>query len=109
MSNHSIEIPIDLPDVQVLSVNKTARGEWLLALESTLRGTKCRQCGREIDQFHGHGKAIRLRHLPLFEVPVWIEMRPKRDRCGHCEGQPTTTQSVSWHEARSPSTKPYER
>lgn len=109
MPNHSIEIPIDLPDVNVLSAKKMSKGSWLIEVESTLRGTKCRQCGREIGHFHGYGKTLRLRHLPLFEVPVWIEMRPKRYRCGHCEGKPTTTQQVSWHEARSPNTKPYER
>ncbi|MEL6552207.1 MAG: helix-turn-helix domain-containing protein, partial [Cyanobacteria bacterium J06621_11] len=109
MSNHSIEIPIDLPDVKVLAVNKTKLGAWLIELESTLKGTKCRQCGREINRFHGYGKAFQLRHLPLFEVPVWIEMRPKRYRCDYCDGQPTTTQQVSWHEPRSPNTNPYER
>lgn len=109
MSNHSIEIPIDLPDVKVLSVKKTKLGAWLIEIESSLKGTKCRQCGREINHFHGYGKALQLRHLPLFEVPVWIEMRPKRYRCDYCEGQPTTTQQVSWHEPRSPNTKPYER
>ena len=109
MFNNSIEIPIDLPDVKVLSARKTSLGAWLIELESTLKGTKCRQCGRETTQFHGYGTTLRLRHLPLFEVPVWIEMRPKRYRCGHCEGQPTTTQQVSWHEPRSPNTKPYER
>lgn len=109
MANNSIEIPIDLPEVQVLSVDKTERGEWLIEIESTLRGTKCHQCGREASHFHGLGSRLRLRHLPLFEGPVWLDYRPKRYRCEYCEGKPTTTQSVSWHEPRSPNTKPYER
>lgn len=109
MSHDSIEIPIDLPDVQVLSAKKTTLSGWLIELESSLKGTNCRQCGREITQFHGYGTTLRLRHLPLFEVPVWIELRPKRYRCGECDGHPTTTQQVSWHEPRSPNTKAYER
>lgn len=109
MANNSIEIPIDLSDTKVLGVDKTDKGEWLIHLESTLTGTRCRQCNRKIDQFHGYDTAVRLRHLPLFEVPVWIEYRPKRYRCGHCDGKPTTTQRVSWHGVRSPNTKPYER
>ncbi|MEO0708436.1 MAG: helix-turn-helix domain-containing protein, partial [Cyanobacteria bacterium J06649_5] len=59
--------------------------------------------------FHGFDSALRLRHLPLFEVPVFIELRPKRYRCKFCEGKPTTTQKLDWHEPRSPNTKPYER
>ncbi|MEO0518971.1 MAG: ISL3 family transposase [Cyanobacteria bacterium P01_A01_bin.116] len=107
--DNSIEIPLDLPDVRVQAVDKTTQGDWLIRLESTLKGTKCHQCGRHTDQFHGFDSALRLRHLPLFEVPVFIELRPKRYRCKFCEGKPTTTQKLDWHEPRSPNTKPYER
>ena len=52
---------------------------------------------------------MRLRHLPLFEVPVWIELRPKRYRCPTCDNSPTSTQKLSWYEQRSPNTKGYEQ
>ena len=106
---NSIEIPLDLPDVRVQAVDKTSKGDWLIRLESTLKGTKCHQFGRHIEQFHVFDCALRLRHLPLFEVPVFVEIRPKRYRCQDCKGSPTTTQQLSWHETRSPNTKPYER
>ena len=107
--DNSIRIPLDLPDVRVLDVSKTDQGAWLIRVESTLNGTHCHQCGRQITHFHGFEPAIRLRHLPLFETPVFIEFCPKRYRCPFCEGKPTTTQRVSWHELRSPNTKPYEQ
>ena len=107
--NNSIEIPLDLPNVQVLAFDKTAKGEWLIRLESTLKGTTCHQCGRQVSQFHGFDKALRLRHLPLFEASVFVELRPKRYRCEFCKNKPTTTQKLNWHEHRSPNTKPYER
>ncbi len=106
---NSIRIPLDLPDVRVLEVSKTDQGSWLIRVESTLTSTECHQCGRQIMHFHGFEPAIRLRHLPLFETPVFIEFRPKRYRCPFCEGKPTTTQRLSWHELRSPNTKPYEQ
>jgi len=106
---NSIEIPLDLPDVRVQAIDKTSKGDWLIRLESTLKGTNCHQCGRHIEQFHGFDSALRLRHLPLFEVPVFVEIRPKQYRCKDCKGSPTTTQQLSWHETRSPNTKPYER
>ncbi len=107
--DNSIQIPLDLPDVRVLEVSKTEEGDWLIRVESTLKGTSCRQCGRELTHFHGWDQAIRLRHLPLFEQPVFVEFRPKRYQCSHCQGKPTTTQRLSWHELRSPNTKPYEK
>ena len=107
--DNSIQIPLDLPDVRVLKVAKTKTGDWLIRVESTLKGTKCRKCGREITHFHGYDHAIRLRHLPIFEQPVYVEFRPKRYQCPDCRGKPTTTQRLRWHELRSPNTKPYER
>ncbi|MGD1866889.1 MAG: transposase family protein [Phormidesmis sp.] len=62
-----------------------------------------------ISNFHGVDSALRLRYLPLFEVPVFVEVRPKRYRCGFCKGNPTSIQQLSWHEPRSPNTKLYER
>jgi transposase len=77
-------------------------------VESTLNGTTCRKCGRSIEAFHGHDAPIRLRHLPLFEVPVYLELRPKRYRCPDCDGA-TTTQKLSWYQPRSLHTKAYEQ
>ena len=109
MMDNSIQIPLDLPDVRVLEVSKTEEGSWLIRVESTLNGTSCRKCGRKLTHFHGWDQAIRLRHLPVFEQPVYVELKPKRYQCHHCQGKPTTTQRLSWHELRSPNTKPYEK
>jgi hypothetical protein len=51
---------------------------------------------------------VRLRHLPLFDVPVFVEIRPKRYRCPYGAGHPTTTQRCEWYEPRSPNTKAFE-
>lgn len=107
--DNSIHIPLDLPEVRVLETTKTEEGDWLIRIESTQPGTKCQQCGRQITHFHGFDKTLRLRHLPLFEVPVFLELRPKRYRCDFCEGKPTTTQRLSWYQQRSPNTKAYEQ
>ena len=107
--DNSINIPLDLPDVCVLEVSKTEEGHWLIRIESTLKGTTCHRCGQQIINFHGFDHPIQLRHLPLFNTPVWIEFRPKRYQCHNCKGKPTTTQRLKWHELRSPNTKPYEQ
>jgi transposase len=73
-----IQGPLNVPDVRILSTQRTEQGHWLLRVESPLEGTWCRRCGREIRALHGWDAAVRLRHLPLFEVPVLIEIRPKR-------------------------------
>jgi transposase len=44
------------------------------------------RCEQEIRDFHGWGEVVRLRHLPIFDQGVWIELRPKRYRCRECDG-----------------------
>jgi transposase len=104
-----VQVPLNVPDVHVLSTQRTEQGHWLIRVESTLEGTQCRRCGREIRDLHGWDAVVRLHHLPLFDVPVLIEVRPKRYRCPYCAGTPTTTQRCEWYEPRSPNTKAYEQ
>src|SRR5207247_7270877 len=103
-----IELPFDIPDVRVLKSEMNERGDFIITVESTLNSANCRQCGREIRDFHGHDRAIRLRHLPVFDRRVYVEIQPKRYKCPYCSGNPTTTQKASWYDANSGHTKEYE-
>jgi transposase len=107
--DNGIQVPLNVPDVYVLSPHRTEQGHWLIRVESPLEGTRCRRCGREMRDLHGFDAVVRLRHLPLFDVPVFVEIRPKRYRCPDCTGHPTTTQRCEWYEPRSPNTKAYEQ
>ena len=104
-----IKIPLDIPDVRLLSTQITDEGEFIISVESTLEGTTCRRCGAHITEFHGHDEPIRLRHLPILNRSVWIEIRPRRYRCPWCRGGPTTTQRTSWYEPGRPHTKAYDQ
>lgn len=103
-----LEALLNLPNVRVLNSEFTGQGDLIIRVDSTQRGTTCRCCGREIDQIHGYDQALRLRHWPLFERRVYLEIRPKRYRCRHCEGGPTTTQRCAWYEPNSPYTRAFE-
>jgi len=104
-----IQFSLDLPDVEVLKTELNAKGHLVITVESTLEGTRCRRCGQEIKESHGHDRPLRLRHLPVLERPVYIEIRPKRYRCPDCSDHPTTTQRCSWYEPNSPHTRAFEQ
>jgi transposase len=104
-----ITIHLDIPDVKVLNVEINNRGDCTISVESTIEGTKCRKCGREITDFHSLDDWITLRHLPILGSRVYIRLRPKRYRCPYCDGGPTTTQQLDWYAPRSPHTKAYEQ
>ena len=104
-----IQLPLDLPEVEVLSTEFRPDGALLIKVESTRQGACCSRCGREIHHLHGYDRPIQLRHLPLLERRVYLEIRPKRYRCPSCEGRPTTTQRCAWYDPNSPHTKAFEK
>lgn len=108
MSKAQITIPLDIPDVRVLQTALGKRGELIITIESTKDGTRCRQCGSWITKLHGRDDWVTIRHLPAFGRPSYLRYRPKRYQCQECEGHPTTTQSLEWHEANSPHSFAYD-
>jgi transposase len=109
----TITIPLDLPDVRVLDTEINDKGEIIITVESTLEGATCQHCGEEINAFHQHGEWITIRHLSILGRPTYIRLRPKRYNCVRCarrkgKKKVTTTQQLSWHQAESPYSRPYE-
>jgi hypothetical protein len=46
--NNTIEIPLDLPDVKLQTVEINQTGDFIITVSSTCEGTRCHRCGREI-------------------------------------------------------------
>jgi transposase len=108
MTSH-LTIPIDIPDVEVLRTEITHGKQLMIYVESTLETTTCGICGQEIACTYGHGQALKLRHLPVFDMETYIVIKPRRGQCPHCWQKPTTTQVVTWYQQRSPHTEAYDR
>ncbi len=104
-----IQIPLDIPDVQIEKLDTSSTKGFVLTLTSTLKGTACKGCGKPIDKFYGYRKEITLRHLPILDKTVWLKIKPKRYQCSDCDNGPTTTQTCSWYDSKSPHTKAYEQ
>ncbi len=102
MKRAQVTVPLDIPDVRVLSTEINKVGELIITIESSKEGTICRQCGREIHKRHGFDEWTMIRHLPVFGRPSYLRYRPRRYQCLECEGHPTTTQRLDWRESNSP-------
>lgn len=108
MKRAQVTVPLDIPDVRVLSTEINKVGELILTIESVKEGTICRQCGREIRKRHGYDEWALIRHLPVFGRPSYLRYRPRRYQCMECEGHPTTTQRLEWRESDSPHSMAYD-
>jgi transposase len=104
MARAQVTVPLDIPDVRVIRTEMNKQGELIITIESTTGGVTCRRCGRWTSKFHGQDDWVTVRHLPVFGRPSYLRYRPKRYQCQQCEGHPTTTERLDWHEANSPHT-----
>mgnify|MGYP001199862348 FL=1 len=108
MKRAQVTVPLDIPDVRVLSTEINKVGELIITIESTKEGTICRQCGREISKRHGYEAWTLIRHLPVFGRPSYLRYRPRRYQCLECEDHPTTTERLDWRESNSPQSMAYD-
>ena len=108
MAKTDVTIPLGIPNVRVLKTEINKRGEVIITIESTKKGTNCRWCGQWTTKSHGYDKWVQKRHLPVFGRPTYLRYRPKRYQCKHCEKKPTTTQRLEWQENDSPNTMAYD-
>jgi transposase len=109
--NAKLSIPLDIPDVEVLTIETNKSGDYFITVTSTIKGTTCHRCGREISKFHSHDRPITLRHLPILGHQVYICLRPKRYECPSCSTKAhrkTSTQQLTWYSPKVPHTKAYE-
>ena len=104
-----IQLPLDIPEVEVLSTEFRPDGALLIQVESTRQRACGSRCGGETHPFHGYDRPIQLRHLPRLERRVYLEIRPKRYRCPPCEGRPTPPQRCDGYEPNSPHTQAVEK
>ena len=76
-----LEIPLDVADVNIKSIEFTEEGEIFITITSTIQGTVCQSCGQKIFDFYGENREITLRHLSILGKPTYLKLRPQRYRC----------------------------
>jgi transposase len=109
MAKAEISIPLDIDDVAVLKVEVSEHGTIHITLESSSGYGYCRKCGQKLTRLHSHDGWVKVQHLPSFGRAVFLHYRPKRYECPTCDGRPTTTQQLAWHEPNSPHTTAYDQ
>jgi transposase len=104
----TFQIPLDIPDVEVLHVERNKVDDYIITVRSTNTSTRCNICGQEATKIHGYAKPLLLRHLPILGNQVYIRIKPVRYCCTQCDNAPTTTEQPEWYTRKSQMTHAYE-
>jgi transposase len=102
------KIPLNIPDVEIITSEMTQSEDVVLSIKSTTKGTYCHKCGKWVDRIHGYDDPILIRHLPVLGHRVYLKISLARYRCD-CDGGTTTTEKLSWRNKKSAYTKAYEK
>lgn len=55
----SFQIPLDIPDIEIIAVREGEQNAFILEVKSTLDYTHCRQCQRKITAIQSHPNQVR--------------------------------------------------
>lgn len=100
---------LGISGVKITDVSLNANGELEIRVSSTIEGTNCPKCGGRLHKKCHSGNEVKLRHLPISGHITYIIISPMRYECEHCDGHPTTTQTMDWYDQRHSCTKAYEK
>lgn len=91
-----LRIPLDIPDLEIVSQRTNNKGEIILSVKSLKTETPCHKCGKPATKRYALAPEITIRHLPIFDTPVYLMIKPVRYMCDECDGTITTSEVYDW-------------
>ena len=79
------------------------KGILFFTVESNVKQSTCHKCGKLATKPNGQAPLRTIRHLPIFDQPVYLEITPQRYQCEECDA--TTTEQYDWVSRNSKTTK----
>ncbi len=89
-----ITLPLDIDSLEVISQHIDKEGNTVFSVVSKGKQSTCHQCGKPATKPNGHAPLRSIRHLPIFDQPVYLEIKPARYQCDDCGT--TTTEQYDW-------------
>jgi transposase len=105
-NNADFFINIDLPNVDIIDVERDENGYYTITLENLMVGTDCSKCGCYTDNFKKWGRERTIRDLSIFNCPVFLKFTLPIYKCERCGKH--NTQRVDWCKVMSSNTLRFE-
>jgi len=98
-------IPLDIQSLEIIEQSTDKDGNIIIEVVSKNKNSTCHRCGKPATKRNGTAPARMIRHLPVFDTPVFIKITPARYMCENCDDHPTTTEQYDWCDRNSSTTK----
>src|SRR5271170_5562168 len=100
-----INLPLDINSLEIVSQGIDKNGNIILDVMSKNDHSICHKCGKPATKPNGTAPVRLIRHLPIFDTPVYLRIKPIRYSCEHCDDHPTTTERYDWCDRNGSTTK----
>ena len=100
-----LTIKLGIPSLKILAQKFDTAGNIILTVESTENKAICHKCGKDATKYYGYAPSIQVRHLSIFDTPVYLDIRPISYQCEHCDDHTTTTEQYEWCDRKAKTTK----
>jgi transposase len=103
-----INLPLDIESLEIISQTIDTKGDIVIEVVSKNDHSTCHKCGKPATKRDGKAPPRLIRHLPLFNTPVYLKITPIRYSCEYCDDHPTTTEQYDWCDRNASTTKKLE-
>ncbi|MDP4164369.1 MAG: ISL3 family transposase [Bacillota bacterium] len=102
---NEITIPLDIKSLKIIAQTIDKNGNIIIDVESVNTCSSCHKCGKPATKHNGTAPMRLIRHLPIFDTPVYLRITPVRYSCEDCDDHPTTTEQYDWCDRNATTTK----
>jgi transposase len=100
-----INLPLDIDSLEVASQSVNKQGSIVIEVVSKKKSSACHKCGKPATKPNGTAPQRTIKHLPIFDKPVYLKITPIRYVCDNCDDSPTTTEQYDWCDRNASVTK----
>ena len=91
-----INLPLDISSLEITAQTTDKQGNIVLDVISKNNHSTCHKCWKPATKRNGTAPVRLIRHLPVFDTPVYLRITPIRYACEKCDDNPTTTEQYNW-------------
>lgn len=102
---NEINLPLDIKSLKIIAQAIDKNRNIILDVQSKNTGSTCHKCGKPATKRNGTVPMQLIRHLPIFDTPVYLRITPVRYSCEYCDDHPTTTEQYDWCKRNATTTR----
>ena len=89
-------LPLDIKTLKLIGQRIDNKGNITFTVESNCTSSTCHKCGQLATKRYGYSSIKTIEHTSILDKRVFLEIKPVRYYCEHCNDGTTTTEKYDW-------------